>query len=90
MSNWTDFRDEIVASLQVEKVTEDMKEAMVKWLLDTALPIAKESAGKFISQVKEQAAAEQGWCKVRDLVVLPAVITGGLWLTEQALRKTDK
>lgn len=89
MSNWTDFRDEIVASLQVETVTEDMKTAFVKWLLETALPIAQESADNFISQIKAQALSETGWCKMRDLVILPTVITGGLWLVEQALKKAD-
>lgn len=88
MSKWVELRDDIVDSLKFDEVTEDMKKAFVKWLLETALPIAKASADKFTSQIKEQAAAEQGWCKIRDLIVLPFVIDGGLWLIKTTLTKT--
>lgn len=89
MSEWTNLRDELIESVKIENVTEDMKQAFVKWLLETALPIAKESAASFISQIKAQAQNESGWCKMRDLIVLPTIIDGGLWLIEQALNKTN-
>ncbi len=89
MSNWTDFRDNIIEAVKFDDVTEDMKNSFVKWLLETALPIAKESAENFTAQIKEQAKNESGWCKVRDLVVLPFIIDGGLWIIEKALNKTS-
>lgn len=88
MSNWTDFRDSILDALKIEDVTEEMKNNLTQWLLDTAYPLAENAANSFIEQIKEQAGAESGWCKVRDLIVLPFVINGGLWLVKNTLTKT--
>ncbi len=90
MSNWTDFRDSIVDSLQFDEVTDTMKQQFTNWLIETCLPLAENAASSFISQTKAQAKNETGWCKIRDLIVLPAVINGGLWLTEKALNATKE
>lgn len=89
MSAWTDFRDSIVDSLKFEEVTEELKEQFSVWLMESALPLAHTVANSFIVQTKAQAADEKGWCKVRDLIVLPAVIKLGPWVTEKALVKTN-
>lgn len=89
MSTWTDFRDGIVESLQFDKVTEEMKQELSTWLVQTALPLAKTAADSFIAQTKEQAKTEAGWCKIRDMIVLPVIINMGLWLAEKALTKAN-
>jgi len=88
MSNWTDFRDELLSNLHFDKVTEEMKEAFSEWLLRELFPALKESGTKFCDQIKEQAKTESGWCKVRDLIVLPIIINVGLWAIENALDKS--
>lgn len=88
MSEWVKIRDTIINALNVEKVTENVKQSFTLWLLETALPLAKESAKNFIAQTTEQAGNEKGWVKMRDLVVLPAIISGVLWITETALKKS--
>ena len=88
MSKWTDFRDQVEDALQFDEVTEDMKQSVCQWLAAEMLPMAQAAANKFTAQVKEQAAAETGWNKVRDLIVLPFVIDGSLWLIQKALSKT--
>jgi hypothetical protein len=88
MSNWTDFRDEVLKNLHFETVTEEMKEAFSEWLLRELFPALKESGSKFCQQIKEQAKTESGWCKVRDLIVLPLIINVGLWTIEKSLEKT--
>ena len=88
MSDWTKFRDSVVSALKVENVTETVKQDFTKWLLEVLLPLAESAAENFITQIKAQAETETGWCKIRDLIVLPFVIQGGLWLIEQALQKT--
>lgn len=47
--------------------------------------LAEDAAAKFTSQTKEQAKNEVGWCKIRDFIVLPFVINGGLWAIKKAL-----
>ncbi len=90
MSNGTDFRDSIVDSLQFDEVTDTMKQQFTNWLIETCLPLAESAADNFTSQVKEQAKTESGWCKVRDLIVLPMIVNGGLWLVKQSLNATAK
>lgn len=89
MSTWTDFRDGIVDSLKFDEVTEDLKEQFSSWLVETVLPLAHTAADSFIAQTKAQAADEKGWCKVRDLIILPAIINIGLWAAEKALINTN-
>ena len=88
MSKWTDFRDSVVDSLKFDKVTDTMKDEFVKWLLEVLLPLAKTAADDFVKQIKAQATSEAGWCKIRDMIVLPFIIEGGLWLIEKVLNKT--
>ena len=88
MSNWVDFRDELLSNLHFDKVTEERKEAFSEWLLQGLYPALKESGSKFCDQIKEQAKTESGWCKVRDLIVLPLIINIGLWVIEKSLEKT--
>ena len=90
MSKWVNFRDELLSTLKFDEVTDQMKEDFTKWLLEVAMPLAETSADSFISQVKEQAVKENGWTKLRDLVVLPFIITGCLWIVKQSLIKTTK
>lgn len=88
MSKWTDFRDDIVESLQVEEVTEQAKQALTKQLVESILPSVKTAADGFTSKIKEQAKAERGWCKIRDMLVLPLVIEGTIYVVEMVLTKT--
>lgn len=88
MSKWTDFRDDIVESLQVEEVTEQAKQALTKQIVESILPAIKTAAEGFTAQIKEQAKSEQGWCKARDLIVLPLVINGVIYALETVLTKT--
>jgi hypothetical protein len=90
MSNWTDFRDEVLKNLHFETVTEEMKEAFSAWLLRELYPTLKESGTKFVDQIKEQAKKESGWCKIRDLIILPLIIEIGLWAMEKSLTSINE
>ena len=88
MSKWTDFRDDIVKSLQVEVVTEQVKQNLTKQIVESILPAVKTAADGFTAKIKEQAKAETGWCKIRDMFVLPLVINGVIYVVETVLTKT--
>ena len=88
MSKWTDFRDDIVESLQVEEVTEQVKQNLTKQIVESILPAVKTAADGFTAKIKEQAKAETGWCKIRDMLVLPLVINGVIYVVETVLNKT--
>lgn len=88
MSEWTDFRNDIVESLQVEEVTEQVKQDLTKQLVESILPAVKIAAVGFTAQIKEQAKIETGWCKIRDMLVLPLLIDGAIYVVELVLNKT--
>lgn len=88
MSKWTDFRDDVVESLQVEEVTEQVKQNLTRQIVESILPAIKTAADSFTTKIKEQAKTETGWCKVRDLLVLPLVIEGAIYVVETVLTKT--
>lgn len=88
MSKWTDFRDDIVESLQVEEVTEQVKQNLTRQIVESILPAVKTAADSFIAKIKEQAKGETGWCKIRDMLVLPLVINGLIYVVELVLNET--
>ena len=61
MSKWTAFRDDIVESLQVEEVTEQVKQNLTRQIVESILPAVKTAADGFTAKIKEQAKTEQGW-----------------------------
>jgi hypothetical protein len=87
-SKWVPVRDIILDALKIDVVTEEMKAGLTRWLLAEVLPAGKKAADDFCTQTKEQAQSESGWCKVRDMIVLPFLVQGGVWLIEQALSRT--
>lgn len=88
MSKWTNFRDSIVESLQVEEVTEQVKQNLTRQIVESILPAVKTAADGFTGKIKEQAKAEKGWCKIRDMLVLPLVVNGTIYVVELVLTKT--
>ena len=90
MSKWTDFRDDIVESLQVEEVTEQVKQNLTKQIVESILPSVKTVADGFTAKIKEQAKAETGWCKIRDMFVLPLVLNGVIYVVETVLTETPE
>ena len=88
MSKWTYFRDDIVESFQVEEVTEQVKQNLTRQIVVSILPAVKTAADGFTAKIKEQAKAEKGWCKIRDMLVLPLVINGLIYVVELVLNKT--
>ena len=88
MSKWTDIRDNIVKELNVEHVTEEAKQRITRAILNECIPAIEQAVDKFVTQIKEQAKDEHGWCYWRDAVVLPAVMQGGVWLVRLVLDKS--
>ena len=88
MSKWTDIRDAIVKELNVEHVTEEVKQRITRAILSECLPAIEQAVDKFVSKIKEQAKEEHGWSYWRDAVVLPAVMQGSVWLVRLVLDKS--
>lgn len=88
MSKWTDIRDAIVKEINVDQVTEEVKQRVTRTILNECIPAIEQAVDKFVTKIKEQANDERGWCYWRDAVVLPAVMQGGVWLVKLVLDKS--
>ena len=88
MSEWTDIRDKIVDALDLDEVTEQVKQDLTRKLVYKVLPEVKVCVDKFVSKIREQATNENGWCRVRDGIVLPLVLNCTVWAVETILTKT--
>ena len=88
MSKWTDVRDNVVDALHVSDVTEDVKQHVTSTLLSEVVPVLENAVDGFCSATKEKAKTETGWCKIRDGVVLPLLMQGGVYVVKLVLSKT--
>lgn len=79
-----EIKNEVLNNIK-EFVTNEVKDTVMRWLKNTALPYVKEVATAFITELKNSAADETGWVKFRDLIFLPVLISGGIWILEKVL-----
>ncbi len=88
MSKWTDIRDSIVASLNVEEVTEELKTKVTTVIVDEVFPGIEKAVDNFVEKIKQQAPNETGWCRIRDGIVLPLVLEGLVFVAKTVLAKS--
>lgn len=88
MSKWTEIRDAVVDTLNVDVITDEMKNQLTTNILTNGIPAVEAVADKFTAQLQEQAKTETGWNMLRDKVFLPLVINGAIWAIKYALNKT--
>jgi len=87
MSKWVEMRDSIVASLNVEEVTEELKTKVTTVIVDEVFPGIEKAVNNFVEKIKQQAPTETGWCRIRDGIVLPLVLEGLVFLAKTVLTK---
>ena len=88
MSKWVEVRDDIVDALHVDDVTEDVKQHVTSTILSEVVPVAENAVDSFCAATKEQSKTETGWCKIRDGIVLPLLMQGGVYVVKLVLSKT--
>lgn len=81
-----ELKNEVIKDVK-DYVTDTAKSAFLNWVKDKVLPSAREMAEAYIEAVKASAVEETGWCKARDTLVIPALVSIGLWGAEQAVSK---
>jgi hypothetical protein len=87
MSKWTEIRDSIVEALQVEEVGQDLKTRFVDWLGDEGIAFIQPIADAIIDECRKDAPNESGWCKIRDLFVVPVAVNLGMALLKLVIDK---
>ncbi|WP_303690950.1 prevent-host-death protein [Megamonas hypermegale] len=79
-----EIKNEVLNNIK-DFVTNEVKDVAMRWIKNTAFPYVKEVATAFIAELKNSAADEKGWVKFRDLIFLPVLISGGIWILEKVL-----
>ena len=79
-----EIKNEVLNNIK-DFVTNEVKDVAMRWIKNTAFPYVKEVATAFITELKNSAADEKGWVKFRDLIFLPVLISGGIWILEKVL-----
>ncbi len=88
MSKWTEARDTIVNALDVNSITEEVKEQLTQNIIAELFPAIEADADNFTAIITDQSSNETGWNKIRDSIVLPCVIDGTIYLAKYVLNKT--
>ena len=88
MSKWTEVRDALVDALSVEDVAATAKDQLTTSLATDGMEAIQGVADKFITEIQSQAATESGWSAIRDKIVLPVLISGGLWIAKVVVAKS--
>lgn len=88
MSKWTDVRDSIENDIKVSGIDEAVKQKLLGELTNEAMPAAECAVDKLCDGLRTDSEGEDGWCKVRDAVVLPCALRGLVWLCKLGLGHT--
>lgn len=90
MSKWVEFRDEVVKSVQLDAVTEQVKNNVMNAILAEGIPFVEATAQAFTAKLQEQAKTETGWCMIRDRFIIPTAFSIGLFTMKNILEITAK
>lgn len=90
MSKWTDFRDEVVRSVKLDSLTEQVKQNVMDAILNEGVPFVEATAQAFTAKLQEQSKNEVGWCMIRDRFVIPTAFSVGLFAMKNILEITAK
>ena len=61
---------------------------MTSTLLSEVVLLLENAVDSFCDATKKQSKTESGWCKIRDGVVLPLLMQGGVYVIKLVLSKT--
>ena len=83
---FNNIKEELINNVN-EVVTNQAKKYFTRWLKESRIPQLKEIADVYTNKLKEDAAKESGWCKIRDGVVLPICIAVALNVIDSVIGK---
>ena len=90
MSKWVDFRDEIVKSVKLDSITEQVKNNVMNAIINEGIPFIEATAQAFTAKLQEQARNETGWCMIRDHFIIPMAFSVGLFAMKNIIEITAK
>lgn len=83
---FNNIKNELIGNVN-EIVTSESKKYFTRWMKESGIPQLQEIADVYINKLKDDAAKDTGWCKIRDGIVLPLCITVTLGLLSSVIGK---
>ena len=83
---FNNIKNELIGNVN-EIVTSESKKYFTRWMKESGIPQLQEIADVYINKLKDDAAKDTGWCKIRDGIVLPLCITVTLGLLNSVIGK---
>lgn len=92
MSKWTEIRDGALEAMKegIDDVTEETKQKFMENVIESGIPVVEGYATAFTDAVEKQSAGESGWCKIRDMLVIPAVVKVLVWVLKKLVNYVAK
>ena len=83
---FNNIKNELIGNVN-EIVTSESKKYFTRWMKESGIPQLQEIADVYINKLKDDAAKDTGWCKIRDGVVLPICIAVALNVIDSVIGK---
>jgi hypothetical protein len=87
MSDWVKIRDSVLEALKLEEVGKGLKDKFVGWVSTEGVEFAQALVDEIKDECKTDAPEEKGWCKIRDMFVVPLFLDGGMFLLKMIIKK---
>lgn len=82
-----EFKNEVVSDVK-NYATDTAKMAFLNWVKEKVVPAVKEIGNAYSEAVKASVKADDSaWIKFRDNLLIPAIISAGIWGVEQIVDK---
>lgn len=83
---WKDIKDDVLAQINADALTEQFKQELHDKVVSEFLPFITDAGEKLAQALEESAKTEtSSWCKIRDSFVLPTAIRMLVWVTKTIL-----
>ena len=86
-SKWVPIRDSILEALKLEEVGKGLKNRVVGWMGREGVEFAQAFVDEIKDECKKDAPEEKGWCRIRDMFIVPLFLDGAMFLLKLILEK---
>lgn len=85
--SWVEIRDSILEALKLEEVGKGLKNKFVGWVATEGIDFAQAFVDEIKDECKADAPNEKGWCRIRDMFIVPLFLDGAMFLLKIIIEK---
>lgn len=85
--SWVEIRNSVLEALKLEEVGKGVKNRFVGWVGNEGVDFAQAFVDEIKDECKKDAPEEKGWCRIRDMFVVPLFLDGAMFLLKMIIEK---